>query len=64
VTQPEELDARGRRLRVALAAVLVAESAPELEAEGSRSAIRRPSIMTTTPATYARCCAGGCPGLC
>jgi len=30
VTRPEELDARGRRLRAALAAVLVRANAPEL----------------------------------
>jgi hypothetical protein len=30
VTRPEELDARGRRLRAALAAVLVRDKAPEL----------------------------------
>jgi hypothetical protein len=30
VTRPEELDARGRRLRAALAAVLVRDNAPEL----------------------------------
>jgi hypothetical protein len=30
VTRPEELDARGRRLRAALAAVLVRDSEPEL----------------------------------
>jgi len=30
VTRPEELDARGRRLRAALAAVLVRYNAPEL----------------------------------
>jgi hypothetical protein len=30
VTRPEELDARGRRLRAALAAVLVRDHAPEL----------------------------------
>jgi hypothetical protein len=30
VTRPEELDARGRRLRAALAAVLVPGDAPEL----------------------------------
>ncbi len=31
VTRPEELDARGRRLRAALAAVLVRDNAPELQ---------------------------------
>jgi hypothetical protein len=34
VTRPEELDARGRRLRAALAVVLVRDNAPELRLVG------------------------------